>query len=57
MVNNLSGLVSKATLLSELSFIDDVKEEIETAENEDVEVGIKPDMNFGTINPTEFPVK
>ncbi len=57
MVNNLSGLVSKATLLSELSFIDDVKEEIETAENEDVKVGIKPDMNFGTINPTEFPVK
>lgn len=57
MVNNLSGLVSKATLLSELSFIDDVKEEIETAEEEDVKVGIKPDMNFGTTNPTEFPIK
>lgn len=57
MVNNLSGLVSKATLLSELSFIDDVKEEIETAEEEDVETGVKLDRNFGTVNPTEFPVK
>ena len=51
MVNNLSGLVSKATLLSELSFIDDVKEEIETAEEEEEEVsGL--DRNFATINPS-----
>lgn len=57
MVNNLSGLVSKSTLLSQLSFVDDVKEEIETAEEEDVETGVKLDRNFGTVNPTEFPVK
>lgn len=50
MVNNLAGLVSKQTLLSELSFVDDVKEEIETAE---VEAGLDVDQNFGTEQPSE----
>jgi SPP1 family phage portal protein len=51
MINNLLGSVSKETLVSELSFVEDAKKELEWAKMEREEENRETTSNFGSIEP------
>jgi SPP1 family phage portal protein len=51
MINNLLGSVSKETLISELSFVEDAKKELEWAKMERDEENRETTSNFGNLEP------
>ena len=53
MINNLMGTVSKSTLISQLSFIDDPEQELEKLDKETLENANLESQNFGTTQPND----
>jgi SPP1 family phage portal protein len=52
IINNLDGIVSRATLMSQLSFVKNAEEEMKAVETENQNAGNIEDPNFGTETPS-----
>lgn len=55
MIQNLQGLVSKVTLISQLGFVDDAQEEVEKAEEEEAEKATAGLPQYGDL-PNAMPM-